>query len=92
MVKQEAHNFKSLSSILKTSIKVGEMSRLRIEFKTLIERCGCFQASIGECHPKLCYPCLYKLAYPNNGCNVKSHLVHTGSIGKKLILERSSIG
>ena len=53
------------------------MGTLRTEFNFLIERCGCFQATQGNCHPKRCFPNLYKLAYPNNGGNVKSHLTKT---------------
>ena len=48
---------------------------LRTEFKILVDRCGCSQASIGKCHPKRCFPEIYKLAYPKGGCRTKSHIV-----------------
>lgn len=48
---------------------------LRTEFKELVERCGCFQASQGKCNPKKCYPEIYKIAYPRGGMNIKSHLI-----------------
>jgi len=48
---------------------------LRTEFRVLVERCGCFQATRGKCHPKRCYPEIYKLAYPKGGMKTVSHLV-----------------
>ncbi len=48
---------------------------IRGEFQILIGRCGCFQATQGKCHPKKCFPDIYKLAYPKGGMNTKSYLV-----------------
>ncbi len=47
---------------------------VRTEFNIVVDRCGCFQAMQGNCHPKKCFPEMYKLAYPKGGMNIKSHL------------------
>jgi len=65
--------------------------RARIEFRILIERCGCSRAAVKiteeeskglgikpvnpSCTPKKCFPELYVLLYPKGGFNRVSHLI-----------------
>lgn len=54
---------------------------LRTEFKLVIKKCWCGKDT---CHPKECFPELYRVAYPKGGMNMKRAIITKRRLGFRL--------